>query len=175
MFDFQPALRGSLVELRPLRASDFESLYCVASDPLIWEQHPDKTRCERAAFTRYFEKAMLSGGTLLALATDGGTIGCSRFHTYREQEGEVTIGYTFLSRSYWGGSYNGEMKRLMLTHAFRFVPKVMFRVAEHNMRSRRAVEKLRAVLMGRENYQQFGQTHVIYQIDRGQYLRTCAQ
>lgn len=39
-FELQPALKGELVELRPLREEDFNALYAVASDPLIWEQHP---------------------------------------------------------------------------------------------------------------------------------------
>jgi len=34
-FDFQPTLRGSLLELRPLRADDWDALFAVASDPLI--------------------------------------------------------------------------------------------------------------------------------------------
>ena len=47
--DFQPVLRGSLLELRPLRADDFDALYAVASDPLIWEQHPQRDRPRIAA------------------------------------------------------------------------------------------------------------------------------
>src|SRR5437867_12535741 len=35
-FDFQPILKGTLLQLRPLRAEDFRALYAVAADPLIW-------------------------------------------------------------------------------------------------------------------------------------------
>ena len=41
MFDRQPILTGELLELRPLRQADWAALFAVASDPLIWEQHPD--------------------------------------------------------------------------------------------------------------------------------------
>ena len=51
---------------------------------------------------------------------------------------------TFLRRDYWGGSYNAEIKALMLRHAFRYVKTVVFWVGEGNWRSRKAMEKLGA-------------------------------
>jgi hypothetical protein len=35
-FDLQPILKGTLLELRPLLAADFDDLFTVAADPLIW-------------------------------------------------------------------------------------------------------------------------------------------
>ena len=64
------------------------------------------------------------------------------------QAGEVEIGWTFLARSHWGGLYNGEMKRLMIRHAFRFVESVVFLIGPQNLRSQRAVEKIGAVRDG---------------------------
>ena len=52
-FDLQPVLKGKLLELRPLRPEDFNDLYAVGSDPLIWEQHPSKTVI-RKRFSRDF-------------------------------------------------------------------------------------------------------------------------
>jgi RimJ/RimL family protein N-acetyltransferase len=171
MFDFQPMLSSSLIGLRPLRSSDYESLYQVASDPLIWDQHPDRSRSTVEGFAAFFANALESRGTLIALnRKDNATIGCSRFHTYRPQCQDVTIGYTFLSRSCWGGTYNGEMKRLMLTHAFQFVDSVRFLVAEQNLRSRRALEKLGAMDVGAEEHRELGIVHRIYQLQRQQYL-----
>jgi RimJ/RimL family protein N-acetyltransferase len=69
-------------------------------------------------------------------------IGASRY--YDLQEGRVSIGYTFLARSHWGGKFNRELKTLMLDHAFKFVSKVGFDIAENNKRSRRAIEKIGA-------------------------------
>lgn len=143
MFDAQPTLHGGLLSLRPLRADDRAALFGVASDPKIWEQHPARDRHEPAVFERFFEEALGSGGALVAIdITDGRIVGSSRFHGYDEARGEVEIGWTFLARSHWGGTYNAEMKRLMLEHAFRYVHTVVLLVGAQNFRSQRAVEKI---------------------------------
>jgi RimJ/RimL family protein N-acetyltransferase len=148
-FELQPTLTGELLELRPLCEDDFPELYAAASDPLIWEQHPESGRYREEVFRRFFREALESGGALVALDRNGGrVIGSSRFYGYDEELSEVEIGWTFLARSHWGGAYNGEMKRLMLGHAFRFVKSVVFLVGPHNLRSQRAVEKLGAVRDG---------------------------
>lgn len=149
-FDYQPVLRGDLVCLRPLVPSDFDSLYAVAADPLVWEQHPDKTRHQPVGFRAFFDQALASGGALLVTdtATDH-VIGSSRFHAHDPERDEVEIGWTFLARSHWGGRYNKEMKRLMLRHAARFVSRVVFLVDPANLRSQRAMEKVGAIPAGR--------------------------
>jgi RimJ/RimL family protein N-acetyltransferase len=163
-FDPQPTLAGTLLELRPLRPDDFDVLYAVAADPLIWEQHPASDRYQEPVFRRFFQDALDSGGALVALdRATGLVVGSSRFHGYDEARGEVEIGWTFLARSHWGGRYNGEMKRLMLDHAFRFVPRVVFLIGPENWRSRRAVEKIGAVLAGTRTVD--GRESVVYQIE----------
>jgi RimJ/RimL family protein N-acetyltransferase len=148
-FDPQPTLKGPLVTLRPLSPSDHDPLYAVAADPLIWEQHPDKTRSQPAGFRAFFQQALDSGGALLAMETASGrVIGSSRFHGYDAAADEVEIGWTFLARSHWGGRYNHEMKRLMLEHAFRHVGRVVFLIHPANHRSQRAIEKIGAVRAG---------------------------
>jgi RimJ/RimL family protein N-acetyltransferase len=148
-FDRQPVLRGALVELRPLRPQDYGDLYAVAADPLVWEQHPARDRHEPAVFQEFFREALASGGALIVLdASTRRVIGSSRFHGHDEATSEVEIGWTFLARSHWGGAYNGELKRLMLQHAFRFVDTVVFFVSPGNLRSRRAVEKIGGVRVG---------------------------
>ena len=146
-FDSQPTLLGTLVELRPLRPEDHDDLYAVAADPLIWAQHPARDRYRESVFRQFFDEALASGGALLA--KDAGTrrtIGSSRFHGYSEERSEVEIGWTFLARSCWGGACNGELKQLMLRHAFRFVRSVVFFVSAQNRRSQRAMEKIGGVL-----------------------------
>ena len=148
-FDLQPALQGTLLTLRPLRREDHDALFQAASDPLIWEQHPDKTRSTREGFGTMFEGAMASGGCLVA--RDGKTdevIGWSRFHSYDKDSSTIEIGWTFLVRSRWGGNYNGEMKRLMLAHAFRFVDRVVLKASPINTRSQKAIEKIGGVRIG---------------------------
>ena len=165
-FDGQPHLTGELVELRPLRASDYEPLFAVASDPLIWEQHPAHDRYQPAVFRRFFDDGMASGGALLAMdRTDGRVVGSSRYFGYDAERSEVEIGWTFLARSHWGGRYNGEMKRLMIQHAFRFVDRVVFLVGPTNFRSQRAVERIGAVRAGSRR-DAAGKESLVFEISR---------
>jgi N-acetyltransferase len=165
-FDLQPTLRGELLELRPLRAADYQELYAVAADPLIWEQHPANDRYKEEVFKEFFREALESGGALIAIdAKDGRVIGSSRFHAYDEERSEIEIGWTFLARSHWGGVYNREMKQLMLGHAFRFVERVTFLVGTENLRSQRAVEKIGGVRVG-SRHDLMGRESFIYRITR---------
>jgi RimJ/RimL family protein N-acetyltransferase len=168
--DLQPVLRGELLELRPLRPDDFEALHTVASDPLIWEQHPVRDRYKVEIFQDFFRTGLDSGGAFVVIdRSDGAIIGSSRYHGYDPQKREVEIGWTFLARRYWGGRYNGEMKRLMLEHAFRFVDRVIFVIGPRNLRSRRAVEKLGATLIG-SRVQEDGRESLVYGLDRATYF-----
>ena len=148
-FDLQPTLRGDLLELRPLRADDFDLLFAAASDPLIWEQHPESDRHTAEKFRRYFEGAMQSGGAFAVIDLKTRQIvGSTRYHGYDPGARVVEIGWTFLTRSHWGGAHNREMKRLLLQHAFEFVDRVVFLVGPGNIRSQRAVEKIGGRLAG---------------------------
>jgi RimJ/RimL family protein N-acetyltransferase len=163
-FDLQPFLRGELLELRPLRPEDFAELYVVASDPLIWEQHPIKDRYQEKVFRGFFRESLEAGGALIAIdANDGQVIGSSRFHGFDKSKSEIEIGWSFLARSYWGGIYNKEMKQLMLRHAFKFVSSVIFVVGPHNLRSQKAMEKIGGILVG-SRPDPNGQISLIYQI-----------
>jgi N-acetyltransferase len=164
MLDLQPTLIGPRITLRPLAPQDFHDLFGVASDPLIWAQHPDPARGTREGFQPFFDGALKSQGCLVAIDTVRQSVmGCSRYTHYAPGK-TVSIGYTFLARSHWGGAANAQMKSLMLHHAFTDVPEVLFTVAERNLRSRRAVEKLGAEFVGVEDVARWGQTHVIYRL-----------
>jgi len=153
-----------MVELRPLREDDFAELYAVANDPLIWEQHPANDRHRKDVFREFFRGAMESGGAFVALdAKDRRVIGSTRFANYKPAESEIEIGWTFLARSHWGGASNGEIKQLMLRHAFQYVKRVVFLVGPNNMRSRRAVEKIGGVLAGTRK-DSSGRESVVYEI-----------
>jgi RimJ/RimL family protein N-acetyltransferase len=170
-FELQPILKGELIELRPLREDDFEELYAAASDPLIWEQHPQSDRYKEDVFREFFRVAIESGGAFVVVDSETNrVIGSSRFHSYDEEKSEVEIGWTFLARSHWGGRFNGEIKRLMLDHAFGFVESVVFLVGPENMRSRRAVEKIGGILDGsRPNA--VGRDSVVYRITASAFAR----
>jgi RimJ/RimL family protein N-acetyltransferase len=173
-FALQPTLRGALVTVRPLRPDDFDVLYAVASDPLIWEQHPQRDRYKLEVFREYFRGAMESGGAFLVLdAKTGDVIGSTRFHEYREAESEIEIGWTFLVRSCWGGTYNREMKQLLLRHALQFVDTVVFRVGMQNIRSQRAMEKIGGVRSGTRPGVR-GEENVLFKITHPSFVQSSA-
>jgi len=144
-FDLQPTLKGELIELRPLGPQDFDALFSAASDPKIWEQHPENDRYQREVFQRFFDGALESRGAFAIIERKSGRIiGSSRYCNLDLTNGEVEIGWTFLEREFWGGTYNRELKQLMLDHAFRFVDRVVFVVGENNIRSQKALAKIGA-------------------------------
>ena len=151
MLDRQPVLEDEHVRLRPLRPDDWDALFAVASDPLIWEQHPAHDRWQEPVFRAFFDDALANRGALVALdAQTGAVIGSSRFQGLEEAGGgSVEIGWTFLARSHWGGRWNHAMKRLMLAHALASVAEVRFLVGETNTRSRTALERIGAQLTDR--------------------------
>jgi RimJ/RimL family protein N-acetyltransferase len=147
--DLQPHLKGKLVELCPLQPGHWDDLFVAASDPLIWELHPESDRYKKEVFRTFFDGAIESGGAFVVLdAKSKRVIGSTRFHGYDPKKSEIEIGWTFLERKYWGGRYNLEMKQLMLAHAFKFVQQVVFYVGQENLRSQKATEKIGAVKSG---------------------------
>lgn len=168
-FDLQPVLEGRLLRLVPLRPEDLDRLYAVASDPLIWEQHPQSDRYKIEVFKVFFREALESGGAFLVIdSKTGDVIGSSRYHGYDKEKSEIEIGWTFLARSYWGGVYNREMKQLMLRHAFKFVDSVIFLVGPQNLRSQKALEKIGAVRIGTRR-DKAGRESVVFQISASSF------
>jgi RimJ/RimL family protein N-acetyltransferase len=160
-------LKNEWLELTPLQSLDFERLYEVAKDPLIWEQHPNPDRYKLEVFKTYFQGAMESGGAFLIKDSEGNVIGCTRFYDYMPDKREIKIGYTFFSRDCWGKLYNQKTKELMLDYAFQFVDVVIFHVGAVNIRSQKAMEKIGAVCVGEEMVAYYGEEsrkNIIYQI-----------
>lgn len=163
--DWQPTLVGELIELRPLKPDDWDALFAVASDPLIWEQHPDRLRYQEDVFREFFRVALETQSAFVAIDRhDVRIIGSSRFFGHDPVAREVEIGWSFLARSHWGGRYNGEMKALMLAYAFQFVDHVIFVIGPNNIRSQRAVERIGAVLAGTLDVR--GRESVVYRLNK---------
>lgn len=138
-------LSNDLVKLIPLIKEDFEWLYAAASDPEIWEQHPDNMRYTPLGFTKYFQKLLQND--IAYLIVDNETervIGGTSFYDYNADQKSVAIGYTFLAKNYWGGKYNQSIKQLMLNFAFETLDEVFFQVRKGNLRSQKALEKINA-------------------------------
>lgn len=142
-FDIQPVLEDDLLLIRPLKNEDFQALYKAASDPLIWQQHQNKNRYTIENFTKFFDEGIASNGALAIIDKKSKQlIGSSRYKMLSEAEGVVEIGWSFLSRKYWGGHYNRAFKKLMINYALQYCNHIVFYVNSKNYRSQKAVEKL---------------------------------
>ncbi len=142
---FQPTLRFSSLLVRPLLKEDFDALFEAASDPLIWVDHPNPERYKKEVFTNFFHGALESGGAfVIENSTTGEVLGSTRFYDYDTEDSSVFIGYTFYKRSAWGKGVNPQVKRMMLSHAFKWVDKVKFHVGKFNHRSVVAMTRLGA-------------------------------
>jgi len=171
--DLQPVLNGQLVTIRPIKESDWQDLFMVASDPTIWKAHPVPTRYKEDEFKSFFDGAIQSGSAFVFIDNlTSNVIGSSRYYGYDAKRSEMEIGWTFLSVDYWGGTYNAEIKQLMMSYAFQFVGTVVFWVGQSNTRSRKAMEKIGATLrQGVFKRALSGDIpYVIFQIQRDQYL-----
>lgn len=143
--NIQTILENDFVQLISLEESDFESLYSVASDPEIWEQHPNKDRYKREIFQNFFQGAIESKGAFKIIDKNTGEIaGSTRFYDYNPDDNSIFIGYTFYATKFWGSKLNPQVKKLMLDLIFQFVNKVYFHVGKNNIRSQKAMEKLGA-------------------------------
>lgn len=163
-FDLQPTfLHDDLIKLVPLQEKDFDNLFEVASNPLVWEQHPNPNRYKWEDFSNYFKGAIESKGAFLILdVSTNETVGCSRYYNYNETdsstEASVLIGYTFIGTKFWGKGYNKALKKLMLDYAFQFVEKVYFHIGAFNYRSQKAIEKIGAVKVDEYEVEYYGES-----------------
>ncbi|MEH3112045.1 GNAT family N-acetyltransferase [Pedobacter terrae] len=167
-FDLQPTLVNDLITVVPLKAEDFDSLFAVASDPLIWEQHPNKDRYKRAVFENFFKGAIASKGAFIVY--ENGTnkvVGSSRYYDLDESHSSVAVGYTFVAREFWGKGHNKALKTLMFNHAFQFVDQVILHIGATNFRSQKAIEKLGAVKIAELEVAYYGEPlkwNFVYQL-----------
>lgn len=147
--DLQPTLSNDLITIKPVQEKDFETLFSVASDKLLWEQHPNNDRYKKEIFKVFFDNALQSKSTFVVIDNKtNGIIGSSRYYEFNKSNNSIAIGYTFISRNFWGTDYNSSLKKIMIDYAFQFVDKVYFHVGETNYRSQKAVEKLGALKIG---------------------------
>jgi N-acetyltransferase len=168
-FDIQPLfLQNDLLKMIPLQEKDFDELYQIASDPLVWEQHPNKLRYQKDVFQNYFEGAIQSKGAFIIRETNSNEpIGCSRFYDFNPDDNSIIIGYTFIGREFWGKDYNKTIKKLMLDYAFQYVDKVYFHIGAFNIRSQKAIEKIGAIKIDEFEVEYYGEDsklNYIYQI-----------
>lgn len=168
--NIQPTLQNDKTILYPLHEKDFDALYNAASDPKIWEQHPNKDRWQKEVFKTFFEGAMQSGGAFrIEDKTTGNIIGSTRFYDYDKKENTIFIGYTFYTTSCWGTGINKLVKATMLDYIFRYVSKVRFHIGANNVRSQIAIGRIGAEKIAEEEVAYFGEPNrlnFVYEITK---------
>lgn len=173
-FDTQPVLENRFAILYPLQPNDFDDLYQVASDPKIWEQHPNKDRWRKDIFMTFFDGAIKSRGAFKIMDKQTGEIiGSTRIYDYNDEEDSVFIGYTFYAVAYWGKGINRAVKNTMLDYVFRFVSKVHFHIGAGNIRSQIAIGRIGAEKIAEQNVAYFGETpqwNYVYEIRKEKWL-----
>ncbi len=144
---FRLPLQTEHYSLELLTPNDFAALYAVASDPPLWEQHPEADRWRRSRFQRFFQGGLANdlGCFVIRETPNGRSAGPSRFYGVDEDNRCIRIGYTFVARELWGTSANREIKESMLLRAFNVVDRVFFDIGPQNFRSIAAVKKFGAV------------------------------
>jgi RimJ/RimL family protein N-acetyltransferase len=162
-------LENDILKIVPLHESDFDNLFEVASDPLIWEQHPASDRYKKEVFQLYFDGA-ISGKTAFKIIDKltNKIIGSTRYYDYMPENSSIAIGYTFLARQYWGGRYNKSSKKLIIDYAFQFVDKIYFHIGATNVRSQLATTRNGAIKIREFDSEQNGikTTSFEYQIEK---------
>lgn len=172
--NIQPLLENEKVILYPLQNMDFEGLYLTASDPKIWEQHPNKNRWKKEVFKIFFDGAMQSKGAFKIVdKSTGNIIGSTRFYDYNEQENSILIGYTFYSLGCWGKGINLAVKTIMLDYIFQFVEKVNFHIGANNVRSQIAIGRLGTTKIEEQEITYFGEEpklNYVYSLKKEDWL-----
>lgn len=159
IFNIQPILENDKAVLYPLKEDDFESLYSLASNPKVWEQHPNKDRWKREIFLTFFDGAMKSKGAFKIVdKTSGKVAGSTRYYDYNPDDNSILIGYTFYGTDYWGKGINLSVKKLMLDYIFQFVSKVYFHIGANNTRSQIAISRLGVTKTDEQEITYFGET-----------------
>lgn len=173
-FNIQPTLENQNTILYPLQENDFEILYVVASDPKIWEQHPNKDRWKKDVFRMFFDGAIKSKGAFKIVdKSTGKIVGSTRFYDYNEQENSILIGYTFYATKYWGKGINSAVKKMMLDYIFQYVDKVYFQIGINNVRSQIAIGRLGAKKIAEQQVNYFGEAprmNYVYSLDKEEWL-----
>lgn len=171
IFDIQPnRLKNNIVTLVPLQETDFDRLYLLASNPLVWAQHPTPTRYKREIFQNYFDGAIQSKGAFIVLDSQTNeVVGGTRFYDINNDLKTIKIGYTFIGIDFWGKNFNKNMKKLMLDYAFETFNAVLFDIGASNIRSQKAIQKIGATKIDEQLITYYGEErklNFVYQITK---------
>jgi RimJ/RimL family protein N-acetyltransferase len=148
-------LENERVKLSPLTLDNYTNLLSVAAEHKLVQYSPSDIESP-AALRNYVEIALdqqEKRSSLPFIIYDKKAMafaGSTRYMNIDYTNKVLEIGSTWIGKKFQGTGLNSEMKHLLLNHAFDTLgfEKVTFRIDERNLQSRKAVEKLGAVLEG---------------------------
>jgi N-acetyltransferase len=158
MFFDGKKLRGQIVFLEPLQNDHIGHLKQIARDERIWEF--TKTIIVDDSFEEQFNNYITLAqdpnafgaqySFVIRNVIDNRIIGMTRVYSVEPKHKRLTIGYTWYIPEVWGKIHNKECKLLLLQYAFEELQynRVEFYIAEANIRSQKAVEKIGGVKEG---------------------------
>jgi len=138
-------LENERVVLRPLTMYNYSELISIAAQEKLVQYSPSDIYTPEA-LKKYVETALLqkkNGSSIPFIIYDKKTMsyaGSTRYMHINEQHKVLHIGATWIGREFHGSGLNGQMKKVMLQHAFG--------VMGFEKVSRKAVEKLGGILEG---------------------------
>ena len=91
-------------------------------------------------------------------------IGSTRFYSLDKRQFNKNWFY-FYCAGYWGTTINYQVKDMMINYTFKFLDKIYFDIGVHNYRSRKAIEKIGAILF-KDNVT----GNVIYKLRKKDYV-----
>ncbi len=142
-------LNGETVDLIPLEKEHFDELYKAASDKELWKYIPSDASV-RETFDKLYNTALedRKNGTcypfIIYHKKTGKMVGSTRLMDIMHKDEKLEIGFTWLTKEYWGSGINFECKLLLLTFSFEVLKarRVQIKTDENNLRSRKAIEKI---------------------------------
>ncbi|MEH6408180.1 MAG: GNAT family protein [Leeuwenhoekiella sp.] len=150
-----PTLENQRVMLSPLKLEQAETLLSIASQHNLVQYSPSNIAAlpDLKNYIKIALKQNIEASCIPFIIYDksvGKYAGSTRFMNIDSYNKVLHIGSTWIGQEFHGTGLNAEMKKLMLNYAFDDLKfeKVEFRVDERNVKSRKAIEKLGAVLEG---------------------------
>lgn len=148
-------LEGSVIDLIPLEREHLEDLYAAAADKDLWALIP--TDCsDKETFYKTYEFALSERETgnqypfVIRHKQTNKLIGSTRLFEIHPSDKKLEIGWTWITKDYWGTTINLECKLLLLTYCFEALKtnRVQLKTKDTNFRSRKAIEKIGGTFEG---------------------------
>lgn len=152
---YPTVLEGTTIDLLPLEEHHLEELYQASADKELWKQVPSDCS-DRDTFFAVYKMVLETRGNgtqypfVIVDKQTKKLIGSTRFFEMYEADKKLEIGWTWITRDYWGSVVNLECKLLLLTYCFEVlkVNRVQLKTKDDNIRSKKAIEKIGGVFEG---------------------------